>query len=154
VEAVGEPHAVPVLAATWIALAWLVSSTILAFVLIVWVLGRWSASGASYGSVLSPFVTFVLGSALVGEAVTPLFLIGSGLVLLGVYLGGSPASPRPRRPRRARGTLPAPRTAAARPRRNRSTRSAQGGSRTLYVRSDLEVNRGEVGWPLWGLEVV
>jgi len=85
--AVGEPHPWPTLPETWAALAWLVVSTILAFVLFVWVLGRWSASASSYSSVLTPFVTLILAALLVGEVVTFAFVVGSLLVLAGVYLG-------------------------------------------------------------------
>jgi len=83
----GEPHPLPNAPTTWAALSWLVASTILAFVLLVWVLGRWSASASSYTSVLTPFVTFVVASSLIGEGITLAFVLGSLLVILGVYIG-------------------------------------------------------------------
>ena len=83
----GEAHPVPSASTTWAALGWLVASTVLAFVLMVWVLGRWSASASSYSSVMTPFVTFVVASSLAGEGITLAFVLGSLLVILGVYIG-------------------------------------------------------------------
>jgi drug/metabolite transporter (DMT)-like permease len=85
--AVGEPLIPPSLGTTWATLGWLVMSTILAFVLFVWILGRWSASAASYTTVLFPFVTVLIAVGLLGEGMTVLFALGSGLTILGVYIG-------------------------------------------------------------------
>ena len=52
----------------------------IAFLLYMFVLGKWSASGTSYGFVLVPLVTIVVASTLVGEEITFNFLIGAGLV--------------------------------------------------------------------------
>jgi drug/metabolite transporter (DMT)-like permease len=93
----GEPHHLPLLPATWVALAWLVVSSTVAFVLMVWVLGRWTASATSYSAVISPLVTVVAAALLAGEAITPLFAVGSLLVLAGVYFGAI-ASARPPTP--------------------------------------------------------
>jgi drug/metabolite transporter (DMT)-like permease len=83
----GESWALPGLPATWLALCWLVLSSILGFVLLVWLLARWSASAASYGAVSSPLVTVAVGLLLTAERPTPTFLIGSLIVLVGVYVG-------------------------------------------------------------------
>jgi drug/metabolite transporter (DMT)-like permease len=53
----------------------------------MFVLGKWSASGTSYGFVLVPLVTIVVASTLVGETITANFLVGAGLVLAGVLVG-------------------------------------------------------------------
>lgn len=82
-----EARALPSLTPTWIALGWLVGSSIVGFVLMVWLIARWTASAVSYSTVLMPLVTVSAAAALAGEGVTPIFLAGSGLVLLGVYLG-------------------------------------------------------------------
>ena len=83
----GETQGLPALPATWLALGWLVLSSIVGFVLIVWLLSRWSATATSYIGVLTPLVTVVAASLLEGETPTPTFLAGSLLVLLGVYVG-------------------------------------------------------------------
>ena len=88
----GEHQLIPFTTKTLAALGWLVTSSVVAFILLVWVLYRWTASASSYTSLLSPLVTFVAASALVGEAVTPVFLAGSAAVLLGVYIGAIKSS--------------------------------------------------------------
>lgn len=85
--AAGEQLRLPALAPTWLALAWLVASSIVGFVLFIWLIARWTASALSYAAVAMPFVAVAAGAVLAAEPVTPLFLAGSGLVLLGVYLG-------------------------------------------------------------------
>jgi drug/metabolite transporter (DMT)-like permease len=83
----GETQALPSLSATWLALAWLVLSSIVGFVLIVWLLSRWTATATSYVGVLTPLVTVIAASFLAGETPTGIFLGGSLFVLLGVYVG-------------------------------------------------------------------
>jgi O-acetylserine/cysteine efflux transporter len=83
----GEAQSLPSLPATWLALGWLVLSSIVGFVLIVWLLSRWSATATSYIGVLTPLVTVAAASLLAGETPTLTFLAGSLLVLLGVYVG-------------------------------------------------------------------
>ena len=86
--AVGEAWVIPQQMVTWIALLYLILFlTLLAFFLYLYVLGRWTASGTSYGFVLVPLITVVLASWLAGEQITVSYMIGSALVLLGVYVG-------------------------------------------------------------------
>ena len=62
---------------------------------IVWLLARWSATATSYIGVLTPLVTLVAAFLLAGENPTITFLVGSLLVLVGVYVGAlSPQSAR------------------------------------------------------------
>ena len=61
--------------------------TIIAFLLYMFVLEKWTASGASYGFVLVPLVTIVVAATVAGEAITAGFLAGAALVLAGVYVG-------------------------------------------------------------------
>lgn len=100
----GEPRVVPSLAATWLAFAWLVISSVVAFSLFIWILKRWTASAASYQAVLSPLVTIAVAAALVAEPLTVSLAAGTALVISGVFLGAiwrggarpknaSPASP-------------------------------------------------------------
>lgn len=100
----GEAQVLPSLPSTWLALGWLVTSSIVGFVLLVWLLSRWSATATSYIGVLTPLVTVVAAFLLAGENPTPTFLAGSLLVLSGVYVGAlsSPGS-RPARSVRADG---------------------------------------------------
>jgi drug/metabolite transporter (DMT)-like permease len=55
--------------------------------LYMYVLGKWTASGTSYGFVLIPLVTIVVAATLVGEQITLDFLLGAALVLAGVLVG-------------------------------------------------------------------
>jgi drug/metabolite transporter (DMT)-like permease len=83
-----EPWIVPSEMGTWLAFGYIVVFvTVVAFLLYLYVLRRWTATGASYGMVLVPLVTIVLASTLAGERITPPFLVGALIVLSGVYLG-------------------------------------------------------------------
>jgi drug/metabolite transporter (DMT)-like permease len=84
---VGESLRLPALTPTWLALGWLVTSSIVGFVLMVWILSRWTATATSYIGVLTPLVTVAVASVLANESPTPTFLIGGLFVLLGVYVG-------------------------------------------------------------------
>ncbi len=83
----GEPRVIPQRLETWLALVWLVGATIAGFVLLVWVLGRWSVSATAYVRVLSPLVTVLLATTIAGESLTSAFLVGGALVIAGVYIG-------------------------------------------------------------------
>ncbi len=84
----GEKWLIPIQTSTWIAFIYLVIFvTIIAFLLYMFVLGKWSASGTSYGFVLVPLVTIVVASTIAGETITSNFLIGAVLVLAGVFVG-------------------------------------------------------------------
>jgi len=84
----GESRTIPTQTSTWIAFIYLVVFvTILVFLLYMWVLNKWSASGTSYGFVLVPLVTIVVASTLVGEQITWNFLVGAAFVLAGVIVG-------------------------------------------------------------------
>jgi len=83
-----EEWNIPTQANTWAAFLYLVIFvTVVAFLLYMFVLGKWSASGTSYGFVLVPLVTIVVASTLAGEEITSNFLAGAGLVLAGVLVG-------------------------------------------------------------------
>jgi drug/metabolite transporter (DMT)-like permease len=84
----GEKWTIPTQTNTWVALIYLVVFvTLVGFMLYMFVLGNWTASGTSYGFVLVPLVTIVVASTLAGETITVNFLIGAGLVLVGVLVG-------------------------------------------------------------------
>lgn len=73
---------------TWVAMVYLVGpGSIGAFVLVLLVLARWTASAASYGFLLFPFVTVALDVLLLDQPVRGSFILGGVIVLAGVYLG-------------------------------------------------------------------
>lgn len=82
-----EPWHLPTMPETWRALAWLITSAIVAFILTVWLLSKWKASAVSYSSVLMPLVTVAVASLLAGEPVTSTFVVGGVFALGGVYVG-------------------------------------------------------------------
>jgi drug/metabolite transporter (DMT)-like permease len=95
----GESHALPSSPGVWAALAVMVASTPLLFVLFVLVVQRWSASAASYQFAMFPLVSIVLGSILLDEQVSAALLVGAPLVILGVYVGAlAPDRARPPEP--------------------------------------------------------
>lgn len=83
----GESWHLPTLPETWNALAWLIMSAIVAFILMVWLLSKWKASAVSYSTVLMPLVTVAVASMLAGEQVTLSFAVGGVFALGGVYVG-------------------------------------------------------------------
>lgn len=86
--AVGESHAAPTTAATWLGLAYLVVvGSVALFITYLFVLRRWTASATSYTFVLFPLVAVVFASLFQGEEVTAGLVAGGTLVLAGVYVG-------------------------------------------------------------------
>jgi len=72
-------------AETWAAMAYLVvTGSVLVFLLYLVVLRYWTASWASYGFVIIPFVTLVLSAGLDNEPVGVGLVLGGLLVLAGV----------------------------------------------------------------------
>lgn len=82
-----EPIAVPTQQATWAAVSYLVFSTVVAFLLWVWLIGRWTVSAVSYQTVLMPLVTIAVAAPVLGEGITGSVVAGTAIVLGGVYLG-------------------------------------------------------------------
>ena len=84
----GESWHLPETQATWIAYGYLVvGGSVLMFYLFLYVLQRWTASATSYVLLLVPLATIVIASWLLDEQVTSRFLVGSAVVLVGVWLG-------------------------------------------------------------------
>jgi drug/metabolite transporter (DMT)-like permease len=100
----GERLVFPSRPETWLAMVYLIGpGSIAVFVLVLFVLGRWTASATSYAFLLFPMVAIVLGALLLGEPIQPSFLVGGLVVVAGVYLGAI------RRPTRsATGSEPEP----------------------------------------------
>lgn len=101
----GERAVLPARAEVWIAFVYLATvGSIGLFVGFFFVVKRWTASASAYSLVLTPIVTVALGGALASELVTLQFVLGTLLVMVGVYVGAlsqpSPtlaAAPRARR---------------------------------------------------------
>jgi drug/metabolite transporter (DMT)-like permease len=84
----GEPLVVPARLETWLAMAYLIGpGSIAVFILVLFILERWTASATSYSFLLLPLVAITLGGLLLQERVEPSFLIGGAIVIAGVYLG-------------------------------------------------------------------
>lgn len=83
-----ESWSLPSAASTWWALAYLVTlGSIALFVLFLWTIKRWTASGMSYMFVLMPVVATILGIFILDEPTTPSAAAGGLLVLIGVFVG-------------------------------------------------------------------
>lgn len=108
--AAGEKWALPREREVALALGYLVLlGTAALFVLILLLVRRWTASAASYMSVLFPVVTMALDALLFAEEVTAGELVGGLAVMTGVWFGAlSPAARRPGKP--AEPPIPEPRT--------------------------------------------
>lgn len=97
----GERWVVPAQSTTLLAYAYLVASTIVLFVLVLYILGRWTASAASLQFPIAPLVTIVAANALAGEGVTLTFVVGAVIVAAGVAIAAGLARPRRVAPSRA-----------------------------------------------------
>jgi drug/metabolite transporter (DMT)-like permease len=83
-----EPIVLPRRSETWAAMAYpIVIGSVVVFLLCPVVLRYWTASRASYGFVIIPFVTVVLSAWLDNEPVGVGLVLGGLLVLAGVYVG-------------------------------------------------------------------
>lgn len=84
----GEQWVIPSMTSTIVAFVYLtIFVTVIAFMLYLSVLNKWTASGTSIGFVLIPLVTAVIAAVMSGEAITLSFLAGGFLVILGVVVG-------------------------------------------------------------------
>jgi drug/metabolite transporter (DMT)-like permease len=84
----GESWIVPSRPATWSALGFMVPvGSVLLFVLYVFIVQHWTATGASFQFVLFPVVAAIAGALIAGEALDARIAIGGLLALVGVYIG-------------------------------------------------------------------
>ena len=91
----GESWATPESPSVWGAIVYLVIASPFLFMLIVYVIRRWTATGASFQFVLFPIVSVIGGAILLNEEVTSSLLLGAPLVLAGVYIGALSGSEEP-----------------------------------------------------------
>ena len=83
----GETWRAPESPSVWGAIVYLAVASPFLFMLVVYVIQRWTATGASYQFVLFPIISVIGGALLLGEDVTPSLLLGAPFVLAGVYIG-------------------------------------------------------------------
>ena len=84
----GESMIVPGKMETWMAQIYLITlGSVGVFGLILFLLKRWTASGVSYQTVLTPIVTIGLSAWLLGEPLTSGLFVGSIFIIAGVYIG-------------------------------------------------------------------
>ncbi|MGH2681304.1 MAG: DMT family transporter [Actinomycetota bacterium] len=91
---VGESWETPLSPSVWVALIYLAVASPFLFMLVVYVIRRWTATRASYQFVLFPIVSVIGGALLLGEPITASLLFGAPLVLVGVYVGALSGSTR------------------------------------------------------------
>lgn len=92
----GETWAMPSTVSVWLALAYIiVGGTVATFLLYLFVLQRWTATGTSYGFVLIPVVTVIFATLFTDETISLIFLLGAVIVLVGVYFGALSSSKKP-----------------------------------------------------------
>jgi probable blue pigment (indigoidine) exporter len=97
--AFGETWALPDSAQAWLVLGYLVFfGSVVVFILLLFVIQRWTASATVYAIALMPLVAVVLGALVAGESLTGRLFLGGALVTTGVYFGAIPGRARSRRP--------------------------------------------------------
>jgi drug/metabolite transporter (DMT)-like permease len=83
-----ETWSLPHQPATWAAFAYLVLlGSVVVFYLQLFVLNRWTATATSYAFILFPVITVIVSALLTAELVTPRFIAGAAIVLVGVWFG-------------------------------------------------------------------
>jgi drug/metabolite transporter (DMT)-like permease len=84
----GETWSLPTTQATWIAYVYLVlGGSVVMFYSFLYVLERWTASATAYSFLLIPVATVAIAAWLLDEQVSTRFLVGSAIVLVGVWFG-------------------------------------------------------------------
>ncbi|MEU2392182.1 EamA family transporter [Streptomyces sp. NPDC007369] len=84
----GDRWVAPERAATWWALAYLVvAGSVLTFGCYLLVIQHWGAARAAYTFVVAPVVAIMASAGLDDEPLTPSLLLGTPVILAGVYLG-------------------------------------------------------------------
>jgi len=92
----GESWSLPISSGTWTAVVYLATAgSVILFYLYLFVLIRWTATATSYAFLLFPVATVVIAAWLTGETITPRFILGGLIVLLGVWLGTIRQSSQP-----------------------------------------------------------
>jgi len=89
--ALGERHALPTtFAAAWPLLYLTVGGSVGAYVIMAWLVGRWSVTRTAYVTVIVPVIALGLGALVRAEPIAPASLGGAALILAGLVLGMRP----------------------------------------------------------------
>ena len=92
----GETISLPSSTGVWLAFLYLaLGASVAAFLMYLFVLNRWTASGTSFSWVLIPIVTTILATTLAGEQIGGAFVIGGLLVMAGVWVGALMPAAKP-----------------------------------------------------------
>jgi drug/metabolite transporter (DMT)-like permease len=83
-----ETIGLPSQEATWLAIGCLVAVSVIGYYINILVIQQRSVSYASFSNVLTPIVTIVASSFLLGEEITPAFILGSSLIFTGLIFSG------------------------------------------------------------------
>jgi drug/metabolite transporter (DMT)-like permease len=87
--AAGERLVLPADGETQVAVVYLVAATVGLFLLVLFVVNRWSASATSYAFVLMPVIAIVVGALVADEAIAATTVAGGAIVGAGVYVGAA-----------------------------------------------------------------
>ena len=93
---VGETFALPADGETQLAVLYLAAATVGLFLLVLYVVQRWTASATAYVFVLMPIVALAVGALIADEEITATTILGGAVVCAGVYLGALARSERGR----------------------------------------------------------
>ncbi|MBI2325420.1 MAG: EamA family transporter, partial [Chloroflexi bacterium] len=74
----------------------LVAGTVVLFTLVLYVLGRWTATAASFQFPLSVLVTVIAAAIPAGESVRPVVIAGAAVVAAGITVASGALDRRPR----------------------------------------------------------
>jgi drug/metabolite transporter (DMT)-like permease len=85
--AAGDRLVLPSEGETQLAVVYLVAATVGLFLLVLFVVQRWTASATAYTFVLMPVVAVALGALLADERITLTTVVGGAVVCAGVYIG-------------------------------------------------------------------
>ena len=85
--AAGESFALPREGETQLAVAYLGAATVALFLLVLFVVQRWSASSTAYVFAPMPIVALALGALIAEEHITLTTVLGGGVVFAGVWVG-------------------------------------------------------------------
>ena len=85
----GERLTLPADEETQLAVAYLVAATVGLFLLVLYVVRRWTASATSYVFVLMPVVAIALGALVADEPIALTTIVGGAIVCAGVYVGAT-----------------------------------------------------------------
>jgi len=89
--AMGESHALPTaLASLWPLLYLTIAGSLGAYVIMSWLVNRWSVTRTAYVTVVVPVIALGLGSLVRHETLTRLSFAGTALVFVGLFLGMRP----------------------------------------------------------------